>query len=182
MVWIYLNFIISGLGNDMLIRNKGFNRFDIFWILKLKCNEKLYGLLVISFFFRYLEYICKFIGGEVNILFLKEEIWNKIIEGVKLEFGLEEIEVKLFDIKYEWKIKCINEGDLLFGKKSVFVVLRELYLDYGDIKRDVVLLIDGIVILGEKKCKICSKKVCGGIVICLIVIFIIVVVLLVILV
>lgn len=76
----------------------------------------------------------------------------------------------------------MNEGDLLFGKKSVFGVLRELFLDYGDIKRDVVLLIDGIVILGEKKCKICNKKVCGGIVICLIVIFIVVVVLLVILV
>lgn len=177
----YLNSTISGLGNDMPTRNKGLNRFDISPTLKSKRNEKPHGLSVISSSSRYPEYIRKSTGGEVNISFLKEETRNKITEGVKLELGPEEIEVKLFDIKhesFERKTKCMNEGGPLSGKKSVFVASREPHSDHGDTKRDVALLIDGTAISGEKKCKICNKKVCGGIVICLTVILITAVVLL----
>lgn len=154
----YSNSTISGLGND-----------------------KPHGLSVISSSSRYPEYIRKSTGGEVNISRIKEETRNKITEGVKLELGPEEIEVKLFDIKhesFERKTKCMNEGGPLSGKKSVFVASREPHSDHGDTKRDVALLIDGTAISGEKKCKICNKKVCGGIVICLTVILITAVVLL----
>lgn len=154
----YSNSTISGLGND-----------------------KPHGLSVISSSSRYPEYIRKSTGGEVNISRIKEETRNKITEGVKLELGPEEIEVKLFDIKhesFERKTKCRNEGDPLSGKKGVFVASREPHSDHGDTKRDVALLIDGTAISGEKKCKICNKKVCGGIVICLTVILITAVVLL----
>lgn len=157
------------------------NRFDISRTLKSKRNEKPHGLSVISSSSRYPEYIRKSTGGEVNISLLKEETRNKITEGVKLELGPEEIEVKLFDIKhesFERKTKCMNEGDPLSGKKSVFGLSREPHSDHGDTKRDVALLIDGTAISGEKKCKICNKKVCGGIVICLTVILIAAVVLL----
>lgn len=177
----YSNSTISGLGNDMPTRNKGLNRFDISRTLKSKRNEKPHGLSVISCSSRYPEYIRKSTGGEVNISLLKEETRNKITEGVKLELGPEEIEVKLFDIKhesFERKTKCMNEGGPLSGKKSVFVASREPDSDHGDTKRDVALLIDGTAISGEKKCKICNKKVCGGIVICLTVILITAVVLL----
>lgn len=165
----------------MPTRNKGLNRFDISRTLKSKRNEKPHGLSVISSSSRYPEYIRKSTGGEVNISLLKEETRNKITEGVKLELGPEEIEVKLFDIKhesFERKTKCMNEGGPLSGKKSVFVASREPHSDHGDTKRDVALLIDGTAISGEKKCKICNKKVCGGIVICLTVILITAVVLL----
>lgn len=168
----YSNSTISGLGNDMPIRNKSQNRFDISLTLKSKSNEESHGLSTTSSYFRNPEYINKSTGGEVNISLLKEETQNKNIEGVKLEIYSEK--VKLYDKKdesFEQKTKCMNEDDALSEME------RKPHSDHGAIKGDVALLIDGTPIPDEKKFKICNKKVCGGIVICLTIVFITAVVL-----
>lgn len=92
---IYLNSKISGLENDMPIRNKNFNWFDISLTLKLKSNEEPHGLSTTSSSFKNPEYIRKSTGREVNISLLQRETQNKITEGVKLELCQEEVQKKL---------------------------------------------------------------------------------------
>lgn len=174
----YSNTTISGLGNDMPIRNKSQNRFDISLTLKSKSNEESHGMSATSSYFRNPEYIHKSTGGEVNISPLQEETQNRCIEGVKLELCPEVF--KLFDKKHEsfkQKTKCTNEDDPLSKMEKVRVTSREPHSDHGAIKGDVALLIDGTPLSDEIKCRIRNKKVCGGIVICITIVFITAVVL-----